>query len=200
MPRIVFRSRFNQVLSIVAWVALGAVALGTLLTPGAFTAAPGIVLGAVSGAALVWALLWSPYVAVDDDAAEVANVLMEYRVPWAALIHVDTRYALVLHTPQRRISATAAPAPGAMTSVRAARAHRRSEAPTQPGVRPGELPTTDSGRAAELVRERWHHLRDTGRIEPGVADRIPLQARPRLTPIVAMVLGVTGLVGAILLA
>lgn len=199
MPRVLFRSAFNRVLSVVAWAVLAALAAGTVFTPGAFTAAPGIVLGAASAALIVWAVLWSPSVAVDDDAATVTNVVMEYRVPWAALVYIDTRYALTLHTPSRRISATAAPAPGALGSVRAARAHRRSEKAAASGTRPGDLPGTDSGGAAELVRSRWEKLRDAGSFEVGVADRTAVVAHARPLPIAAIVLGVAGLVCAALL-
>ncbi|MGP3536169.1 PH domain-containing protein [Microbacterium sp. RD1] len=199
MPRIVFRSTFNRVLSIVAWVLLAAVAAGTLLTPGAAAAAPALLLGSLGGAALVWALLWAPYIAVDDDEVHVANIVAEYRVPWAALIHVDTRYALQLHTPGRRISATGAPAPGALGAVRAARAERRSESPTAPGVRPGDLPSTDSGSAAALVRGRWEQLRDSGRIELGVADSARVVVRARVATVAAIVLGAGALVAAVLL-
>lgn len=199
MPRIVFRSTFNRVLSIIAWAVLGAVAVGTVVTPGALNAVPAVILSTASIAALVWAVLWAPYVAVDDEVAEVGNVLLEYRVPWAALIHVETRYALLLHTPGRRISATAAPAPGALSGVRSARAHRRSEGAATPGTRPGDLPTTDSGRAAGLVRDRWYELRDAGRIEGGAADGTPVQIRPRLASIVAIALAVAGLAATALL-
>lgn len=199
MPPVIFRSTFNRVLSVVAWLALAALAVGTVATPGALAAAPGIVLGAAGGAVLVWAVLWAPSVAVDDDGVVVANVLLEHRVPWEALIHVDTRYALVLHTPGRRISATAAPAPGALGAVRAARAHRRSQEQTDAGTRPGDLPGTDSGRAAGLVRRRWTQLRDSGRVEAGLADDTPVITRARTLSIAAVVAGVAALIGAIVL-
>jgi hypothetical protein len=198
MQRRVFRSTFNRVLSIGAWAVLAALAVGTVLTPGALTAAPGLLLGAAGAAVLVWVVLWAPHIAVDDDAAHVENVFVGYDVPWAALIHLETRYSLVLHTPARRISATAAPAPGAFGGVRAARAHRRSGESTE-GVRPGDLSGTDSGDAAELVRGRWYALRDAGRIEAGVADRTPVRVRVRAASVVAAVLGATALITAVLL-
>lgn len=198
MQREIFRSSFSRLLSVVAWAALGVLAFGTIFAD-AFAAAPAIVLGAAGAAALVWAVLWAPYVAVDDDAVTVANVVTEHRVPWAALIHVDTRYALVLHTPGRKMSATAAPAPGALGAARSARAHRRSEDTSVQGLRPGDLPTTDSGRAAELVRTRWDALREAGRIETGVAETTPVSTRVRTPSLVAIVLGTLALVGAIVL-
>lgn len=199
MQRQTFRPMFNKVLSIVVWAVLAALAVGALLVPGTLAAAPGIVLGAAAVAALVWAVLWAPYVAVDDDGVEVANVLREFRVPWAALIHVETRYALVLRTPGRSISATAAPAPGAFASVRATRAHRRTDQPKGAGVRPGDLPGTDSGDAAGLVLERWHRLRDAGLVEVGIADRTPVLVRPRTLQIAVIAAGIAGLITAILL-
>lgn len=199
MQREVFRSTFNRVLSVLALAALGVLAVGTILA-GAISLAPGIVLGAVGAAALVSAILWAPHVAVDDEAVTVANVLTEHRVPWAALIHVETRYALVLHTPGKKVSATGAPAPGALGAVRSARAQRRSDSHAVQGVRPGDLPTTDSGRAAQLVRNRWDALRDAGRIETGVADMTPVTTRVRTASVLALVLGAAALVGAALLA
>lgn len=198
MPRVVFRSTFNRVLSIVAWVIIAAVAMGSLAVPGVLAAAPGLLLGAASVAVLVWALLWSPRLAVDDDGVTVVNVLTEHLVPWAALIHIDTRFALTLVTPRRRVSATAAPAPGAVGTLRAARALRRSEK-AQPGPRPGDLPGTDSGTAAQIVHDRWDRLREAGRIPAGIADSIPVQTRPRTLVIALIVLAATGLVGAALI-
>lgn len=198
MQRLTFRPVFNRILCIVTWLALAALAVGALLAPGDLATA-GIVLGAAGAAAIVWAVLWAPYVAVDDDGIEVANVLRAFRVPWAAVIHVETRYALLLHTPGRTISATAAPAPGAFAAARAARLERRSERATTPGVRPSDLPGTDSGDAAAMVIERWHRLRDTGRIEPGMAERTPVVARLRIPQVAGICAGIAGLIGAILL-
>ncbi|MFJ6652024.1 PH domain-containing protein [Microbacterium sp. NPDC091313] len=198
MPRVVFRSTFNRVLSIVAWAVIVVLLVGALVVPGLLGAAPGLILGAASVAVLVWVLLWSPSLAVDDEGVTVVNVLAEHVVPWAALIHVDTRFALTLVTPQRRISSTAAPAPGAVGTLRAARAQRRSESASL-GPRPGDLPGTDSGTAAQIVRERWEALRETGRIEAGVADTTAVRTRPRALAIALIVVSVTGLVTAVLL-
>lgn len=190
---------FNRVLSVTIWVALAALAVTALVVPAAGEAAPGLLVGAASAGVLVWALLWAPFVAVDDDRVTIANVVVEYRVPWAAVIHVETRYSLLVHTPGRRISATAAPAPGAMAGVRAARAHRRSEAASAPGIRPSDLPTTDSGRAADLVRRRWQEGLRTGRVESGVAGETPVAVSPRTLSVAAILAGVAGLVCAALL-
>jgi hypothetical protein len=200
MPRQTFRSTFTRVLCAVVWAIIAVVAVGLLVTP-AVTEAPALILvGALGAAALVAGILWSPSVTVDDDGVQVVNIAMRYRVPWAALIHVDTRYALQLHTPGRRIAVTAAPAPGAAGSLRAARAHRRSEDATTPQIRPGELPSTDSGRAAAMVRTRWHALRDAGRIEAGVAESVRVEAAVRVDNLLMLVIGAAALVAAVALA
>ncbi|MDQ1137088.1 hypothetical protein QE410_001887 [Microbacterium sp. SORGH_AS 1204] len=200
MPRQTFRSTFTRVLCGIVWAIIAAVAVGLLVTPAVTDAPALILLGALGAAALVGGVLWSPSVSVDDDGVQVDNIALRYRVPWAALVHVDTRYALQLHTPGRRIAVTAAPAPGAAGSLRAARAHRRSEEAATPQIRPGELPNTDSGRAADMVRTRWHALRDAGRIEAGIAERTPVAVTARVGNVVLLVLGAAGLIAAIAVA
>lgn len=201
MQAVTFRSTFNKMLSILLWAALAAASVGVLVSPGSLPTLGGVPIAAAGGAALVWALLWSPRVSVDDEAVQVDNVLVEHRIPWAALIYVDTAYALTLHTPGRRIRATAAPAPGQLAAFRATRSEKRrlDRLGGIGGIRPGDLPGTDSGRAAELVRGRWERLRDSGAIEPGRADEIAVTRRPRVAEIVAVVLGATALVAGVLL-
>lgn len=200
MPRQTFRSTFTRILCVIAWAIIAAVAIGLLVVPGASDAPALVIVGALGAAAAVTAVLWSPSISVDDEAVQVDNIALRYRVPWAALIHVDTRYALQLHTPGRRIGVTAAPAPGATGSLRAMRAHRRSEGATAPNTRPGELPGTDSGNAAQMVRTRWHALRDAGRVEAGIAESVPVSVAPRLDNLLLLIAGVAGMVLAVALA
>jgi len=184
---------------VLAWGICAAVAVGTLLVPGSFSAAPAMVLGAAGAASLIGALLWAPALHVDDDGIDVDNIVRRFHVPWAALIHVDTRYALQLHTPGRLIAVTAAPAPGAGASLRAARIQRRHGGVAEVDLRPGDLPTTDSGRAAALVRGRWRQLRDAGLIEAGVADATPVGVRPYTRNLALMAIGAAALVASVLL-
>lgn len=199
MPRLTFRSTFTRILCGIAWAIIAAVAIGLLVSPGVSAAPALVIVGALGAAALVAGILWSPSISVDDEGVQVDNIALRYRVPWAALIHVDTRYSLQLHTPGRRIGVTAAPAPGATGSLRAARAHRRSEGPTTPGTRPGELPNTDSGRAAALVRDRWHALRDAGLVEAGVAETVPVHVSARIDNLLLLTAGAAGVVLAVVL-
>ncbi|WBU38117.1 PH domain-containing protein [Homoserinibacter sp. YIM 151385] len=179
-----FRSRFNHVLSCVIWAVCAAIAAVVVLTPGEHVpVVAALPLLGIAGA--TWILLWRPHVAVDDAAVTIANATHAVRIPWEAVIHVDTKYSLAVHVPGRRYTAIAAPAPGRMTGFAA---RRGEDVAAEPGdrVRPGDLASTDSGRAAQLVRGRWEALRDAGRIESGLADRTRTGRRPDLLAIAVL--------------
>ncbi len=110
-----------------------------------------------------WAVYWHPEVRVDDDGVHIVNVLHRIEVPWAALIGIETKWALTLVTPQRRYRAWAAPAPGRSVMRQEHRdTHRLKDAAIGGEVRPGDLPHTDSGAAAKMVRDHWTAVRESG--------------------------------------
>jgi hypothetical protein len=182
--RVVFISKFNRVFAIVVWM-LDAFTLVSYIAVHSGLRQPLVLLPVALVALFAWTALWRPHLVVDDDGVEVRNVFRTVFIPWNALIHVDTKHALTLFTPGRRISVWAAPAPGRAAAARAARAERRGKvgpAPTRDDgtVRPSDLLGTDSGQAAYLVRDRWSELRESGRLEAGVADTTPVSIRPHL--------------------
>lgn len=172
----VFVSRFNRALAIVIW-GLSAGLLVTTLISGGDNRALALVPSAFAGL-FGWSVLWYPFVQVDGDGVRICNVLRTIDIPWAALIHVDTRYALTLYTPGHAYSAWAAPAPGRTGTTLARRAERHGRVDATPAVngrvRPGDLLASESGQAAQIVRDRWVTLRDSGAIEPGAADTTPV--------------------------
>ncbi|MEG9248914.1 PH domain-containing protein [Arthrobacter sp. Soc17.1.1.1] len=116
-----------------------------------------------------WWLFWYPVVVVAEDEVTVRNPLATVRVPWSALIDVDTRYALKLVTPSGAFTAWAAPAPG-VWGTHAGKPEHVTDLPSTsygPGrsIRPGDLKNTDSGYAAYLVRSRWQDLVEAGAID-----------------------------------
>lgn len=122
-----------------------------------------------------WWLFWYPAVVFAEDAVTLRNPLATIRVPWAALIDVDTKYALKLVTPSGSFTAWAAPAPG-VWGTHAGKAEHVTNLPSTsygPGgsVRPGDLKNTDSGYAAYLVRSRWQELVENGQIDVDHPDR-----------------------------
>ncbi|MCU1583360.1 MAG: hypothetical protein QOD27_2229 [Microbacteriaceae bacterium] len=215
--RDVIHSRFNRILAVVIWVISALLAAATLVN--GTTVRLSDLAPAVLVALLAWEALWRPFVQVDDDGVTLGNVLRTITVPWAALVHVDTKFALTLYTPGRHYAAWAAPAPGRGASNRAARAQgiSRPRAPMvgQPmvdleagsssvlgdqGSRPGDLPGTESGDAAYLVRSRWTALRDAGRLEVGAADTTKVTVEWHLPTAIALVLLLAATIIAIAIA
>jgi hypothetical protein len=129
---------------------------------------------------------------VHDGGITLVNPFRSILVPWAALVNVDTRYALTLITPGRSYASWAAPAPG-IWGGRNARPEDLQGLPGSsygPGssVRPGDLKTTDSGEAARIVRTRWQELIDSGRLEQGRAETTPVTVTFHWAAIAAVVL------------
>lgn len=114
---------------------------------------------------LTWAVLVRPAVIVHDGGVDLRNVLRTVHLPWPAVVRVDTRYALTLVTRDRSYSAWAAPAPSRAQTLRSSPAdleHLASSATIGGAVRPGDLLSSASGQAAELIRRRWQSLADDG--------------------------------------
>ena len=170
----VFTSRFNRGLAVASWVVLALIAGGVLSLP---IGTPWLYLiPLLFGAVLALEALWWPAVTVGESGVVLRNVLRSVSIPWAALIHVDTRFALTLYTPGHRYAAWVAPAPGKGATLRASRSEQ-ALGMHSPAPRPGDLLGTDSGEAARLVRLGWEHALESGAAEPGVAETTPVQLR-----------------------
>jgi hypothetical protein len=131
-------------------------------------ALPWMALFALAG----WATFWRPCVIVSDAGVRLVNVSRTIDVPWPALQGVEARWALTLVTAYGRFTAWGAPAPGAYSAFRAV--GTRPHDPLVTGdltVRPGELPDSPSGAAAELVQRRWAKLRAAGHLDQPRLER-----------------------------
>jgi hypothetical protein len=182
----VFKARTNKWFAWLSWLVAG---LGIAVT--AAVGGPGALLGA--GPLLLigflgWLLFWMPAVVVHDLGTTLENPFRSIEVPWAALVNVDTRYALTLVTPVRSYASWAAPAPG-IWGGRNARPEDLKGLPAASygpamSLRPGDLKGTDSGQAARLVRSRWEELIESGSLEAGNADTTKVRVTFRWTAIV----------------
>ena len=186
----IFKGRTNQWFAWLAWAvaALGlAVTVASAGVEGLASTAPLLLL-----AFLGWQFFWMPAVVVHDGGVTLENPFRSVLVPWAALVHVDTRYALTLVTAKASYAAWAAPAPGIWggRNARPEDMHGLPDTSYGPGksVRPGDLKTTDSGQAARLVRTRWQHLVETGALAAGEAGTTAAVVTPRWAAIGAAVL------------
>ena len=176
--RQVFRPAFGRALFVVVAVICAVVVVALLIDEpaGALRAAPWLAL--VTGTC--WALFWRPEVAVDDGGVQLVNPLRTVDLPWPAIHAVDTKWALTLDTAYGRFTGWAAPAPGIKEAVRATKqdaSQLPDGAASQAGIRPGDLPSSQSGSAAINIRERWEQLRDAGHLDdPRLErDRAPIR-------------------------
>jgi hypothetical protein len=200
--REVFVSRFNRVLAILIWAAAAALSVGLLVAvhdARLLYIVPGALFAFVA-----WAMLWRPRLDVSDEGLHVVNVTQTVRIPWEALIAVDTKYALTLYTPGRKFPVWAAPAPGTARTLRATRSETKGRV-GRPSVedtvrRPGDLLSTESGAAAEVIRRRWAQLQESGAVEGGRADETPVHVRWHVASLAVLVVLAAGTVTALLLA
>lgn len=139
---------------------------------------------------LVWAVLGRPAVVVSDGGIELRNVLRTVHLPWPSVERVETRYALTLHTAYGCYVAWAAPAPGRARTLSAGPGDLPTRGTAPDGVRPGDLVTTPSGRAAALVQQRWDALHAAGHLDEPRLER----DRPRVTWHVEPAVGLLALV------
>jgi hypothetical protein len=186
----IFKARTNLWF---AWLSWAVAAAGVVATVG--TAGPGALAGTaplVLVAFLGRQLFWMPAVVVHDGGITLENPFRSITVPWPALVHVDTRFALTLITADKSYASWAAPAPG-IWGGRNARPEDLQGLPAStygPGksVRPGDLKSTDSGQAALLVRARWHQLVESGELAAGDAASTAAEVTIRWAAVGAVVL------------
>ncbi|MDR3360567.1 MAG: PH domain-containing protein [Bifidobacteriaceae bacterium] len=160
-----YRPRTGPVAAIAVWglAGLSAAGLAADRLDQAARWAPAVALVCLTA----WAVFWAPLVKVGADGLDVRNVTASHRLPWAAIVRIDTRWALTLHTAQGKVTAFAAPAPSAtrsLSTATSAEARHLPESSFDAGhsVRPGDLPGTASGDLAWVVRERWERARGAG--------------------------------------
>lgn len=184
-PTTVFRPRSSRWILAIAGVVVAVGLVASVVTNGPqalVTAAPLLAVAAVA-----WWLFWYPAVVVGPAGVELKNPVLTIDVPWAGLIHVDTKYALKLVTPGGSYTAWAAPAPG----VRGTHAGKPEHMQNLPGtsygaggsVRPGDLSNTDSGLAALLIRTEWERRIDNGLIDVDATASAGVKRRINWAPV-----------------
>jgi hypothetical protein len=186
----IFKARTNKWFAWLAWTVavVGLVVTVASAGPAALPTTAPLLLVALLG----WQLFWMPSVVVHDGGVTLENPFRSVLVPWEALVHVDTRFALTLVTARKSYVAWAAPAPGIWGGRNARPEDLRGLPATTYGpgqsVRPGDLKSTDSGLAARLVRQRWHELVESGELAAGDAATTPVKVTRRWAAAAVVVL------------
>jgi hypothetical protein len=166
------RSRFLQVLTVVVWAILAAFIGGFIVQLDGLQLLRYVPVILFMGY-LVWLVLWSPSVTISPSGVTVRNLVRSFTLSWPAIQRIDTRFALTLFTHEVKITAWSAPAPGRFAAYRAARGElsKLPESTYAAGaIRPGDIPSSDSGLAALYVRRYWEQLRDAGYLDTGAVD------------------------------
>ena len=153
------------------WVFVALVALVALpttaaaVTQGAELAAT-VVVSAVTAVVIAYIYFVTPEVTASEESIRVTNPWRRHVVPWGALIDVDTRFSLTLVTPRTRVHALGAPSPGGFSAMRSKAdrdsATRRVQRQRAGLVRPGDLPATQSGALAAVIRGHLSDLVEAG--------------------------------------
>ena len=173
---VTFRLRYGRWLSAVT-IAVALSGIGGLVAAGDVLAVARYVWPLLLLAVVAWALFWQPELRIEAQGLVVRNVFRTIELPWPAIERVDTKYALTLYTSIGAFSVWAAPAPGRHTSSTATLGSvgylPRRMLGVGGSIRPGDLPSSESGAAAYIIRQRYDELLEagllTGGIEPGTA-------------------------------
>ncbi|GAB3126417.1 PH domain-containing protein [Glaciibacter psychrotolerans] len=169
---ITLRPLFGKVLAIATGVVI-VVCLVTLIVDGDPAAGIRFALPLVTVGYLVWLTFWLPAVEISDGGVRLHNTLRTIDLPWPSIERIDTRYALTLYTTYGRFVAWAAPASGRHTlmSTPASDTKHLPESTFMAGsIGAGDVPRTDSGDAAAIIRRRWEALRDAGHLDRRASD------------------------------
>lgn len=124
-----------------------------------------------AAAAVGYAAFWRAAVVVGADGVRLLNVVRDVHVPFAALDHVDTRFALTLVAGGRGYRSWAAAAPGRPALLRFTGRGPLAEHLPDPRWTAGGSAApaasrslaADSGAAAFMVEQGWSRWRDTPR-------------------------------------
>lgn len=163
---------FSAVLVVAVGIAMSLYAYGTR----------GYIIVAVG---ITWLLLtiffslWRPQLHAGENTLLIVNPLRTVEIDWAAVVHVDTKFALTVFTPAERFRVSCAPQPGQIAARRAMK--RIDKEPNarkaiSAGIRIGDIPGTESGDAAALVRDRWESWRHrVGDAAPDANEAQPIK-------------------------
>lgn len=199
---ITLRPRFGQILTLLVAVIV-LVALVTFPIVGDYAGLLRFGGSLLLLAYLAWLLFWSPSVTIDDAGVVIRNLLRSHRVTWPSIQRIDTKFALTLFTTGGKFSAWAAPAPSRASASRGHKADLQGlpQSTFGPGgsIRPGDLPSSESGQAGMIVRMRYEALREAGFLDSKLVEGTGVQSTWLWTNVAILVaLGVATALGALL--
>lgn len=185
-----FVSKTNRIIAVVCAVVIIALSAALAMYARGWS---GIAIAALGCAWLLFVTyvgLWRPRLDVEEHSVTIVNPFRTIGIPLSSVIHVDTKFALTIFTEFGRFPVACAPQPGAFAARKAAKRsteEANSRAALDSGTRVGDIPGTESGDAAALVRDRWDRYRHSLGAEAPASDAFPPAKRLHVGSIAVMV-------------
>lgn len=154
----VLAPRFSRVMAVLV-VAVCALTEVSLIVYGRpepiLRATPAVILAGVGA----YVLFWAPRIRIGPAELEIVNPLRSRRISWPAILDIDAKWSLTVITVRGRVTAWAAPSPGALADSSRFRRPR--------GLKRSEPFRAEPSRAVGAVAERlilaqWSEYRDRG--------------------------------------
>jgi len=163
---VVIRPSFGRLLTVIV-SAIVVVVLVSTVVGGRADLLPTTVWGPLLLAYAAWLVFWAPRVRIAIEGVEIRNVFRTHEMSWPAIREVDTKWALNITTAHERVTAWAAPAPGRHSNAYITTKEERYQpdlSAMMQDARRGDLPRTDSGDAATVIRRRLADLAEAGHL------------------------------------
>ena len=172
---VVIRPSFGRLLTVIV-SAIVVVELVSTVVGGRADLLPTTVWGPLLLASAAWLVFWAPRVRIATEGVEIRNVFRTHEMSWPAIREVDTKWALNITTAHERVTAWAAPAPGRHSNAYITAKEERYQpdlSAMMQDARRGDLPRTDSGDAATVIRTRLAGLARAGHLGGPVEEEAP---------------------------
>lgn len=163
---VVIRPSFGRLLTVIV-SAIAALVLVSTVVGGRADLLPTQAWGPLLLAYAAWLVFWAPRVRIATEGVEIRNVFRTHDISWPAIRRVDTKWALNITTAHERVTAWAAPAPGRHSNAYITTNEERNQpylSAMMQDARRGDLPRTDSGDAATVIRLRLADLAEAGHL------------------------------------
>lgn len=149
---------------------VGAFGLVSLFTEGGLHELARFGVVGLAGVYLCWMLFWFPSVTVGPAGVTIRNIARTHQISWPAVVAVETRYALTVRTTTGKFVAWSAPSPGRYAGRTSTAPELRSQGKGPREVALGDIPRSESGLAALVVRQRWDALKAAGYLDSGAIE------------------------------
>ena len=162
--RMVFRPTSSIVLAVLVLVFCAIMIVGTVLQGSTEFVLRSIGLIALVGASAV-AALWLPKLEVTEDLIVVRNVFSTVRMPWEAIVSIETRWSLAFRTEHGKITAWASPPASQSVGVSFLIRGMASPATARPAsdAEPGRM------GVSEVIHRNWEDRTDRSDLDRGDA-------------------------------